>query len=262
MLPIQIGTGDPSPENIRPIYGHTSATAYRTGKNLLNVGNARTETVNGVTFTVDDDGSITVNGTATETTFFFAASAVRFVNGTRYILSGCPSGGGSSNYRGYIGGANGAIYRSIVDVGEGAFFAAVENTTQGYGIRIASGYTADNLVFRPMLRLASETDAAFAPYQGDTYTVSFDDTIYGGTLDFVTGVLTATWGYIASYNGETLPAEWISDRDVYAEGATPTTGAEVAYRLSTPQTFQLTPQEITTLLGTNNIWATTTTNEP
>lgn len=94
------------------------------------------------------------------------------------------------------------------------------------------------------------------------YPVPFGQTIYGGTLDFVTGVLTQTWSYIASYNGETLPAEWVSDRDVYAAGTTPTTGAEVAYKLATPQEIQLTPQEIATLLGTNNIWASTTTNEP
>lgn len=34
-LPVQSGTGDPSPENIRPITGWTGLTAYRTGKNLL-----------------------------------------------------------------------------------------------------------------------------------------------------------------------------------------------------------------------------------
>lgn len=32
---------------------------------------------------------------------------------------------------------------------------------------------------------------------------------------------------------------------------------EICYELATPQTYQLTPQEITTLLGQNNIWADT-----
>ena len=69
------------------------------------------------------------------------------------------------------------------------------------------------------------------------------------------GVLTVTDANIASYNGETLPGEWISDRDVYAAGTTPTTGAQVVYKLATPQTYQLTPEEVTTLLGQNNVWA-------
>ena len=41
-----------------------------------------------------------------------------------------------------------------------------------------------------MLRLASETDATFEPYTGDTYTANFGQTVYGGTLDWATGVLT------------------------------------------------------------------------
>lgn len=87
------------------------------------------------------------------------------------------------------------------------------------------------------------------------YTTSLGRTVYGGTLDVVSGMLTVDRGYIASYNGETLPSTWTSDRDVYASGTTPSIGAEVVYKLSTPQTYQLTPQEVRTLLGTNNVWS-------
>ena len=78
-------------------------------------------------------------------------------------------------------------------------------------------------------------------------------TVYGGTIDVTTGVLTVTDANIASYNGETLPSTWISDRDVYASGTTPTTGAQVVYKLATPQTYQLTGQQLKTLYGTNNL---------
>lgn len=37
--PVQEGTGDPSPENIRPITGWTEATLYKTGKNLYSSAN-------------------------------------------------------------------------------------------------------------------------------------------------------------------------------------------------------------------------------
>lgn len=80
-------------------------------------------------------------------------------------------------------------------------------------------------------------------------------TVYGGTVDLVSGVLTVTDAEIASYNGETLPSTWISDRDVYAEGTTPTIGAQVVYELATPQTYQLTPTQIQLLKGSNTLWS-------
>lgn len=80
-------------------------------------------------------------------------------------------------------------------------------------------------------------------------------TVYGGTLDVVSGVLTVTDAQIASYAGETLPGEWISDRDVYAAGTTPTTGAQVVYKLATPQTYRLTGAEVRTLAGFNQIYS-------
>lgn len=89
-----------------------------------------------------------------------------------------------------------------------------------------------------------------------TYSVTFTEqgTVYGGTVDIVTGVLTITWGYIASYNGETLMGRWMSSLDAYAEGTTPTTGAEVAYELASPITAELTPQQVDMLLGENTVW--------
>lgn len=115
-----------------------------------------------------------------------------------------------------------------------------------------SGWDEANVVVSPT------TDAE----DGTTYNIQFTDgsnplTVYGGTLDVISGLLTVTDEYIASYNGETLPATWISDRDVYTEGTIPTTGAEVCYELATPQTYQLTPTQVKSLLGQNNVWADT-----
>ena len=86
-------------------------------------------------------------------------------------------------------------------------------------------------------------------------------TVYGAKLTIHqdgSGELVVDSANIASYNGETLPSTWISDRDVYAQGTNPTTGAQVVYKLATPVTYQLTNQQvIETLKGTNNIWADT-----
>lgn len=87
------------------------------------------------------------------------------------------------------------------------------------------------------------------------YEATLPTTVYGGTVDLVKGTLTVTWGEIASYNGEALPGRWLSDRDAYAAGTTPTTGAQVVYELAIPLEYTLTPQQLTTLLGENNVWS-------
>ena len=93
------------------------------------------------------------------------------------------------------------------------------------------------------------------PTQTETTTLNFPQTIYGAEWDVVSGKLKQTDGYIASYNGESLPSSWISDRDVYDGTNTPTIGAEVVYKLATPTTIDLSPLSIRMLQGTNNIYA-------
>jgi hypothetical protein len=104
----------------------------------------------------------------------------------------------------------------------------------------------------PQLELGT-TATEYEPYKGKTYTIQLGDTIYGGELDVLTGKMRVTHGYIESYNGEPLPSTWISDRDEYSEGTTPTIGAQVVYELAEPYTIQLTPQQIRLLKGTNHL---------
>ena len=155
--------------------------------------------------------------------------------------------------------STGATLDGISDGGTGATYSvAILERLGQYQIVVRSGINANGLVFKPMIRFATDADASYEPYTSTTYySVNLPQTVYGGTLDVVSGVLTVTHGEIDSYAGETLPSVWISDRDVYAEGTTPTTGAQVVYELATPQTYQLTPTEVRTLLGLNNVWADT-----
>ena len=92
---------------------------------------------------------------------------------------------------------------------------------------------------------------------GVVVAIALDTTVFGGSLDVLEGMLTVTKGVIASYDGEELPGEWMSDRDVYEEGGTPTTGAQVVYDLAEAVTVELTAQEISTVLGNNSISADT-----
>lgn len=97
------------------------------------------------------------------------------------------------------------------------------------------------------------TVASTSGGSGEDYTVSLGTTYYGGNLDVTTGELEVTWENIASYAGETLTGEWLSSLDEYSTLGTPTTGAQVVYELATPQTFNLTPTQVKTLLGQNYV---------
>lgn len=99
------------------------------------------------------------------------------------------------------------------------------------------------------------TFTSYEPYNGNTYTTSLGTTVYGGSVDVVAGTGQSEWANIASYNGETITEPWLSSMDVYSAGATPTTGAQVVYKLATPTTLTLTPTTIDTIQGVNYVWS-------
>ena len=98
------------------------------------------------------------------------------------------------------------------------------------------------------------TATEYSPYAGRSITINLGQTVYGGHLDVLSGVLTV-YPYYASYNGETLTGEWISDRDKYVGGTTPTIGAQVVNIGAQGLTVQLSPNQLNSLYGVNNIWA-------
>ena len=60
---------------------------------------------------------------------------------------------------------------------------------------LATAGTYENEVVKPIICLAVETDKSYEPYNGSSTTISWSDeagTVYGGTLDLTTGVLTVT----------------------------------------------------------------------
>lgn len=136
-------------------YGYRVPVAIE-GKNLLQ-NTVKSQTKNGVTFTVNNDGSITCNGTASANTFLKIGDLS--LTSQSYILTGCPSEGGKDSYvlRCY---KNGNIKGT--DVGNGV---NINESIDGYvEIRITSGYTCDNLAFYPMIRKADIKDDTYEPY--------------------------------------------------------------------------------------------------
>lgn len=116
---------------------------------------ATTQTINGITFTVNSDGTISASGTATANTELTlntsgSSSPISGLETNNYKLSGCPSGGGSNTHRLFVKGTSNSYYN---DDGSGVL---INNDGIAYvRIWIKSGQTVSNLVFKPMLSLAS-----------------------------------------------------------------------------------------------------------
>lgn len=118
---------------------------------------------NGITFTVNEDYSVTANGTATADANYILvinSNPILLDNSKAYTLSGCPSGGGDSTYRIYI--QDTSFSETYIDRGDGMTFTP-KNTEFYVYITISQGYTANNLVFKPMLNEGS-TALPYMPY--------------------------------------------------------------------------------------------------
>ena len=340
--PVQSGSGDPSPDNVRPISGHTEVDLYNMGKNkcpltidnikAINTagtwsGNVYTSTT-GATFEINtnDDGAISsikvdTDGTlASNASLYLQRNITSSVYPNEMTMNGCPSGGGTTTYRIICQLQPSPNTNLAYDSGNGKNFT-IPDDGNNYQLllRVQSGYSASNLIFYPMLRLASDTDPTFEPYQGKLYQVQIGSTVYGGYVDLVSGVMTVDNALITfdgsgdetisklsgNYNRYTmgLPSDSMTWTDAstktgkllsnkfsettnnltYSGGTgihyratgvhevvvsfglgEPSTLADfktwlgniplqVLYWFDTPQTIQLTPQQIETLVGENNL---------
>ena len=145
---------------------YTTQKQHKVRKNLLK-NTARSQTINGVTFTVNNDGSVTCNGTASVTTYLdlnenFNSTLYAGMKASFYQSGQQPS---INTFRIRISKANRVTLQDFVmndqvitDNGDSLLLA----------IRIQSGYTCDNLTFYPMIRKADITDGTYEPYIENT----------------------------------------------------------------------------------------------
>ena len=132
-------------------------------KNLL-PNTATSQTINGLTFTVNTDGSVTCNGRREQTSTFFTIANV--TTSGEIILSGCPSGGSSASFAMRAYSATISNPRVYYDIGDSCML----NTPDTYNIdiKIQSNYACDNLTFYPMIRKADIEDDTYEPYIENT----------------------------------------------------------------------------------------------
>ena len=271
--PLPLNALKVSVEAWQDLHGYDHPWVGGAGKNKLKVL-AGTASDQGVTVVIHDDGSVDVNGTIEVPNYGFSLVDSLNLKAGSYKLNGSNNGGSllvlyDTNDQ----------YIALSQNGEDGSFTLADDTNVRLRVFCYINHGLYDETLYPMIRLATETDPTFEPYsnicpiegwdsgeitvcddlenptQTETYTQQFPTTIYGAEWDVVGGELSQTDGYIASYNGESLPSTWISDRDVYASGTTPTIGAEVVYKLATPTTIDLSPLSIRMLQGTNNLYA-------
>lgn len=164
----EILVNDASNDYIRnlKLFGKTEQVTT-TGKNILN-NNATAKSANGVTFTINDDKSITINGTATASTYLNLDmdSTIDYQN-TELIGS---LGGGNNNVYMVIGyfDADGNVVDSICTIGMNEkTFTLPTNAVKARYYMYINVTTFNNVRVYPMIRLASITDDTYEPFTGN-----------------------------------------------------------------------------------------------
>jgi hypothetical protein len=288
--PVQSGSGDPSPSNVRPISGWTECNLKNFVINLWNE-----EWENGY---YDASGNPQPNANTIRSKNFIQVMpnmVIRPINGT--------DNNGRFNFydkdKNWIGTTTGYNYNLTIP--SNCYYMLISTGT-AYG----NTYKNDISINYP------STDTSYHAYTGQNYNIQFPSeagTVYGGTLDVTNGVLTVNYAYIdmgscnwtkmtnangdyfrssntsslnAHVNAQVYCSQYISktiwlirniniDKAVACEGIyiecrdssytdadtfkTAMNGVQLVYELATPQTYNLTPTEVKTLLGINNIFA-------
>lgn len=119
---------------------------------LVPIPTRATTTTSGITFTNNNDGSVTASGTASATAIWnhANANAINIVSGHKYLLKGCPSGGGNSTYQLSLRASNGSTIIGN-DIGNGILLTVSSNYTNcALYLRVVSGATI-NGTFKPCL---------------------------------------------------------------------------------------------------------------
>lgn len=175
---------------LTPIAGRGDLTAIRSemsylgAKNLLPFNLGHIKKVNGggtwngnvytyrdITYTVNADGTITVDGTASADSIFrvldTASLAFALNPDKTYYYTGSPATGSSaSTYYSYYSELIGGTWTYFMNYGasDTSITPNASATQIVVDIFVKSGKTIDNQVFKPMIRLASDPDNTYVPY--------------------------------------------------------------------------------------------------
>lgn len=283
--PVQEGSGDPSPDNIRPISGRETVSVERCGENLLNPkkNGHVTYTPYGLTITYIGDNKVHLSGTYQEDggSFVILDTRQKLLAGKGLKITGFTTAGTKQSY---------TLYG----------LRTKNETAIAMMAQFAKGDVIDMTV--AVVVSGSQVPITYTPYTGQTTNLTLPRTIYGGTVDAVTGDGQETWQaksfngtenwalyddgssakffYTADYTVDSEPLDTIcshfrkaaftrgtiirvytsvfTDLDAYKDYLTAQyaagTPVQIAYKLATPTPFTATgAQPIPALPGVNTV---------
>ena len=202
-------------ENIRPISGREAVTVQRCGENLIKYPAAGKK--NGIEITVDGS-KLTVKGTCQSGTSI-KTDAVYLPDGT-YTLSSdvlIPAGAYISAYI--------KVEKLLLNKNTSKATGQLSGNTQMLVYLEAGTY---NFTVQISLVPGTTAPTAYTPYQGDTLDLQLPGTVYGGSVDAVSGDGQETWklltldgmeawnkyGNVAEEAGASCFSIYIDDKDV------------------------------------------------
>lgn len=196
--PAQEGTGTPSPENIRPIKGRDSVTVDRCGENVIEFLSTE-DSSSDIKIAVDAEKNITLNGTlAGKGNITIGTCRLHWVAGKTYTMYVKKVGGSVS-----LGSGDGITFAyALFTTDYNHFFRGGTNSTN-LDVYIASdaalvetelvfmlqcwrkGTVFNNFKFQIEVVEGTTTPSTYAPYNGQTNTLTLPETVYGGEVDAV-----------------------------------------------------------------------------
>ena len=196
--PVQEGSGTPSPENIRPIKGRDSVTVERCGENVIEFLSTE-DSSSDIKIAVDAEKNITLNGTlAGKGNISIGTCRLHWVAGKTYTMYVKKVGGSVS-----LGSGDGITFAyALFTTDYNHFFRGDTNSTN-LDVYIASdaalvetelvfmlqcwrkGTVFNNFKFQIEVVEGTTTPSTYAPYNGQTNTLTPPETVYGGEVDAV-----------------------------------------------------------------------------
>lgn len=145
---------------VQDLNGYDSPWVGGAGKNKLQV-TANTQTVDGVTYTVNSDGTVLMTNTVTGSYSQIALGKISLKAGSYIISDGLELASRNGDYEMYL---SGIPYASTARGDNTTFTLEQDITNVNVYMFLKSGVSGNNMVLKPMIRLATVTDSTFAPY--------------------------------------------------------------------------------------------------
>lgn len=314
--PVQSGSGDPSPDNVRPISGWTGCNISHAGSNLLNL------TAENVVFiTVPTLMTITYSGDTVSLTSTY--NFANFVVWDLFEITPAMVGEKITCKTGTTGDGLALSDNNWVNAGTPVtlpYTIASSDVGKRFGFRLYTYGQTTNTFEKLVVNFGTKL-ADYEPYTGSTIPIDWTTeagTVYGGYVDLVTGELVAEWNlvdlgtlgwervesntsgiYYFRTTSNAIPAKYYSGdgmklhlmssayvtetanrfvfgiasnnsigvndglavrvrNDAFSDSTNfkiAMSGVHLAYELATPITYQLTPTQLKSLRGVNNIWS-------